>query len=297
MSEQLGLLDVVELFSTEEESERWFEEMRWPNGRACPDCGSLRTVEVKDRRPMPYRCKDCRHHFSVRKGTVMQSSKLPYQTWGLAIYIMATTTKGVSSVQLHKQLRIRQPTAWFLAQRLREGMRQGLEVFEGPIEADETYVGGSDKWKHQDKKGLLPKTIVAGVRDRKSGRVKAQVVEDVTAKSLQPFVNMFRKPSTPVYTDELVSYHSLENQQSVNHSAGQYVFGDVHTNGIEGFWSQLKRGIRGTYVSVSPHHLQRYVNEFAERQNRRFLPTLVKMFLIVKGMDNKTLRYQDLTGG
>ena len=184
------------------------------------------------------------------------------------------------------------------AQRIRQGLQQNHEIFDGPIEADETRVGGLDKWRHDDKKGLYPKAIVAGVRDRATGQVRAQVVENVEAKTLQPFVNRFREPSTPVYTDDLVSYHTLGNQHSVNHSAGEYVrytrSGAIHTNGVEGFWAYLKRGIRGTYVGVSGHHLHRYVNEFATRQNRRNLPTLAKMLLIIQGMDNRVLRYQDL---
>ena len=145
---------------------------------------------------------------------------------------------------------------------------------------------------------MIPKVIVAGVRDRATGQIKAQVVENVEAKTLLPFINQQRDESeTRVYTDDLVSYHGLKNHAWVNHSAGEYVRGrnnEIHTNGIEGFWASLKRGIKGTYVGVSAHHLQRYVNEAAAKHNMRSLPVLVKMFLITRGLDNRVLRYQDL---
>ncbi len=131
--EGLSLIELFRLFPDNEAAEAWFESRRWPGGINCPDCGSLRYSEVKDRSPMPYRCKDCRSHFSVHKGTVMQSSKLGYQTWGLAIYLIIISLKGVSSMKLHRDLKISQPTAWYLAQRIREGFADLIEKLGGPV--------------------------------------------------------------------------------------------------------------------------------------------------------------------
>ena len=144
--EGLTVIELFRIFPDDTAAERWFEEQRWPQGRFCPDCGSTNTVAVKNRKPMPYRCRDCRGHFSVRKGTVMQSSKIGLQKWVVAIYMMTTGLKGTSSMKLYREVGIRQATAWFLMQRIREGFDQGAGMpFPGPVEADETYIGGKRK--------------------------------------------------------------------------------------------------------------------------------------------------------
>ena len=297
----LTIIQLLQIFPDDATAEKWFEKQRWPEERCCPDCGSVNTVETKRRKPMPYRCRDCRRHFSVRKGMVMQSSKIGYQKWAIGIYMMATGLKGVSSMKLYRELGITQKTAWYLMQRIREGFLGGVADRAGPVEVDETFMGGkrrnmsNQKRKELSGRGSVGKTAVVGAKDRATKRVAAQVVEDTTAQTLQGFVFDHTQPGVKVYTDDSSSYISLENHESVKHSIQEFVRGDVHTNGVESLWSMFKRGYVGTYHKMSVKHLHRYVREFAGRQNIRDLDTLAQMSFVVQGMDGKLLHYQDLT--
>ena len=300
--EGLTVIELLRMFPGDAAAEAWFEAQRWPEGRFCPDCGSTNTVAVKSRKPMPYRCRDCRNHFSVRKGTVMQSSKLGLQKWAISLYLTTTGLKGTASMKVYRELGMRQATAWHLMHRIREAFDEGNgKPFPGPVEADETYVGGKrknmPKAKRKELKGVSTMTAVVGTKDRETNKVAARPVERADIPHVAGFVVENTKPGAKVFTDEARVYNHLGawfDHESVNHKAGEYVRGDAHTNGMESFWAMLKRGIVGTYHHLSEKHLDRYVREFAGRHNIRDLDTIDQMGTLARGMVGKRLRYVDL---
>ena len=302
--EGITLLELARMFPDEAAARQWFEAIFYAEGRFCPRCGTDNNYECSHAK-MPYRCRDCKRYFSVKTGTVMEGSPIPLLKWLYAIYLDLTSLKGVSSMKLHRDLGVSQPTAWFMLQRIREGFTdQGPEVkFEGPVEADETYVGGLRKNMHAKKRqtlegrGTVGKTAVVGVKDRKTGKVAARVVTRTDGETLQGFVREHVEPGATVYSDDTGAYGGLSEDYergTVKHSVGEYVAGKVHTNSIESFWSMLKRAHKGTFHKISPKHLQRYVNEFAGRENIRELDTLAQMAALAEGLAAKRLRYRDL---
>ena len=301
--EGISLMALADMFPNEESARTWFEEQRWPDGAHCPHCGSANVAAVASLKPMPHRCRDCRKHFSVRTGTVMAESKIPLRKWAFAIYLCATSLKGVSSMKLHRDLDITQKSAWFMAHRIREALDAEGALFSGPVEVDETYIGGKRKNMSNARRktlagrGAVGKTAVVGAKDRASNRVAARSIEVTDKPTLQRFVREHAAPGATVYTDEARAYRGMPfAHEAVNHSVGEYVRGMAHTNGMESFWAMLKRGYHGTFHKISPKHLQRYVNEFAGRHGIRDADTIDQMNAVIAGMVGRRLMYRDLVG-
>ena len=297
----ITIASLLRRFPDNATAEKWFEDKRWPSGVCCPHCGSVSAGRVKHP-TMPYRCRDCRKHFSAKTGTVMQGSNIGYQAWLIAIYLFTTGIKGTSSMKLHRDLGITQKSAWYMSHRLRQAFEGQDGPFTGPVEVDETFIGGKERNKRASKKlhagtGGTGKAVVAGAKDRATGRISAEVVGDTSRKTLQGFVSSNTAPGAAVYTDEHLAYKGLPNHTTVKHGAGQFVNGMAHTNGVESFWSLLKRGYHGTYHKMSVKHLNRYVAEFAGRQNMRDCDTIQQMSQVARGMDGRRLRYQELVNG
>ena len=301
--EGISLIEIMRRFPDDATAEAWFIERRWPDGINCPHCGSVNVQTGAKHKSMPFRCreKECGKRFSAKTGTVMEGSKLGFQVWMVATYLLTTSLKSVSSMKLHRDLNINQRSAWFLAHRLRVSLADKGSAFAGPIEVDETYMGGKMKNMHGKQrrearqKPDYGKTIVAGARDRATGAVRAQAIEAADKETMGAFIGTHAAPGAAIYTDEGSPYRSIPNRESVNHSKGEYVRDDgVSTNGIESFWSMLKRSHVGTFHKMSPKHMDRYVQEFAARHNLREADTIDIIGAVADGGLGKRLRYREL---
>lgn len=278
------------------------EGIRWPNGVICPHCDGDRTARQKS---YPYhQCKDCRRKFTVRTGTIFERSHIPLDQWLYGMYRLQTARKGVSSLQLSKELGITQKSAWFMLHRLREACGIEAVPMSGEVEVDETYIGGKESNKHASKKrkagrGPVGKQAVLGLRNR-GGRVKALPIPDTSAATIWQEITRAVEPGSVIYTDEHAAYRQLNGRyqhRTVVHSAKEFVNGKAHTNGIESVWAVMKRGLNGVYHQWSEKHLARYVNEVTFRLNEGNVkrPTMERLNDLIKGAIGKRLTYQELT--
>lgn len=294
----LSLMDLLDRFPDDAAAEAWIASIRWPDGPVCPHCASDNVQDGTTHPRMPYRCRSCRKFFSVKTGTLMQSSKLGARVWVVAVYQLTTGLKGTSSMKLHRDLGISQKTAWHLAHRIRQAWDQGTAPFGGPVEVDEAWMGGKEKnrhaWQRRPGRGPVGKIPVAGIKDRPTRQVRAQVIPRADSYHLFHFIRRHAPVGTVIDTDDSSAYRGLQRHRTVRHSRGEYARGPVTTNGIESFWAMLKRGYMGTYHQMSPKHLHRYVNEFAGRHNAREQDTIDQMAALFHGMAGKRLRYRTL---
>ncbi len=280
--------------------------LRWPEGVTCPHCEGKAVSYLSSRRMWKCMNKTCHKQFSVKRGTVMEDSAIGLDKWLCAIWMIANAKNGISSYEIHRALGVTQKSAWFLLHRIRLAMQTGtFEKLSGTVEVDETFIGGLSRNMHKDKReakisstGGCGKAIVMGLLER-HGNVRTKVIFDRSKETMQDVVRQHVECGSEVMTDAWKSYRGLDPEyvhQFIDH-AETYVNGNVHTNSIENFWCLLKRSIKGTYVSVEPFHLFRYLDEQAFRFNERKGKDADRFVEAVKNVAGKRLTYEELTGG
>ena len=265
-------------FQNADEARKYLEGQVWPNGRVCPHCGSIGNhyeLNGKTNRPGLYKCSDCREPFTVTVGTVFERSKVGLHIWLQAVYLINSSKKGISSLQLQRTLGVTYKTAWFMAHRIREAMKDGsgglLGSDSGAVEVDETYWGNVGK-QAPGARGFAHKMKIVSLVER-NGKKRSFHVANVTAKTVTPLLKAQMAEQSRLMTDDTAVYNEagklFAGHEKVNHSAGEYARGDVTTNTVESSFAILKRGLYGTFHSVSERHLQRYAHEFDFRWNHR----------------------------
>lgn len=311
VAEPKNLREAIKYFSDPDLALAFVVQLRWPDGVRCMACNATDVGFLKTRRI--WKCRDCGRQFSVKLGTIFEDSALGLDKWLPALWLLANAKNGISSYELGRSLGITQKSAWFMLHRIRLAMgAPSFEKFDGDVEVDETYIGGLAKFMHKGKgskharvingnRGMVGKSAVVGILKRgsksKSSKVRLAVAQRVRMKELQAHVEQHVEPGAKVYTDAFRSYRKLNEKydhQVIDHLV-EYVRGRVHTNGLENFWSLLKRTIKGTYVSVDPFHLLAYLNEQAWRYNERSVKDGDRFMQVARSIIGKRLDWKTLT--
>jgi transposase-like protein len=296
------LLEAIKYFSDPDTFLKFVVELRWPHGVTCPRCQALEPTFLATRRV--WKCKGCKKQFSVKVGTIFEDSPLPLEKWLAAIWLIANAKNGISSYEIHRGINVTQKSAWFMLHRIRLAMKSGsFEKLKGTVESDETFIGGKVANMHKNKRparhsqGGVGKSIVMALLER-NGKIRAKVLPNIGKQAVQGMVHDNVEPGSNLFTDTAPAYVGLDADfvhETVNHMV-QYVRGKVHTNGLENFWSLLKRMIRGTYIRPDAYHLLAYLDEESFRFNERHGNDGKRFLRVLAGIVGRRLTWKRLTG-